>query len=165
RLRGGPVFSLAAQVAAVPMKAAVLLSAAALLVSAVPADAQFGQPKAAPKTWASAWVGGLLSPGRVYDPASNSNWDFGSAFAGGLGLHREFGPALALGVAASFSPARYELRERGEGSALIDEGSGRLVTTMLTGRLRTGGGGAFGMYLTGGAGALHYNVPSLNRWD
>ena len=72
------------------MKAAVLLSAAALALSAVPAEAQFGQPQKAPKTWASAWVGGLLSPGRVFDPASSSVWAFGSSFSGGLGLHRVY---------------------------------------------------------------------------
>lgn len=146
------------------MKAAVLLSAAALVVSAVPAEAQFGQPQAAPKTWASAWVGGFISPGRVFDPASNSTWAFGSSFSGGLGLHREFG-ALTLGVEGSFAPARYELRDPDANNAVIEDGSGQLVTTMLSGRLRTGGGGPFGMYLTGGAGALFYGVPSLNRWD
>ncbi|MFO7262140.1 MAG: hypothetical protein DIU52_013375 [bacterium] len=146
------------------MKAVVYLSAAALLLSAVPAEAQFGQPQRAPKTWVSAWVGGLLSPGRVYDPGSSSIWAFGSSFSGGLGLHREFG-ALTLGVEGTFAPARYELRDPDANNAVTDSGSGQLVTAMLSGRLRTGGGGPLGMYLTGGAGALIYGVPSLDRWD
>ncbi|HEX7089855.1 MAG TPA: outer membrane beta-barrel protein [Longimicrobiales bacterium] len=147
------------------MKAAVMLSAVALVAFAAPADAQFSKPQAARKTWVTGWVGGFVNPGRIYDPASSSTWDFGSAFSGGLGLHRNFGDALALGIEASFAPARFERRDPASDNALLEDGNARLVTTMLTGRLRTGGGGAFGMYLTGGAGALFYGMPSLNRWD
>lgn len=143
-------------------KAAVLVAAFAVLGAATPAAAQFRQVTKAPNTWATAWVGGYLSPGRVHD--ASGNWDFGSAFAGGVGLHRQVGPGLALGVETSFAPAAYERTDAATGE-LIEDGDARLVTGMLTGRLRTSGGGNFGMYLTGGAGAFLYGLSGLDGWD
>ncbi len=143
-------------------KAAVLAAAIGVLGAAAPAAAQFRQVTKAPSTWASAWVGGYLSPGRVYD--ASGNWDFGSTFAGGVGLHRQVGRGLVLGVETSFAPASYERTDASTGE-LIEDGDARLVTGMLTGRLQTGGGGDFGMYLTGGAGAFVYGLSGLDGWD
>ncbi|HEX6939953.1 MAG TPA: outer membrane beta-barrel protein [Longimicrobiales bacterium] len=142
--------------------AAVLVAGLAVLGLADPAAAQFRTVPKAPDTWATAWVGGYLSPGRVSD--ASGNWDFGSTFAGGLGVHRQIGRSLVLGVETSFAPAAYERRDADDGS-LLGEGNARLVTGMLTGRLQTGGGSNFGMYLTGGAGAFVYGIPELDRWD
>ncbi len=143
-------------------KAAVLVSSLAVLGLTTPAAAQFRTVQKPPQTWATAWVGGYLSPGRVAD-AESGNWDFGSTFAGGLGLHRQVGRGLVLGLETSYAPASYE-RSDAEGT-LLGEGDARLVTGMLTGRLQTGGGGNFGMYVTGGAGAFVYGMPELDRWD
>lgn len=146
-------------------KAALLLAAALVAATASPAAAQFGKVEAPPKTWVSAWVGGFTNPGRVSDGASDRHWNFGSSFAGGLGAHRRVGSSLVLGLDASFAPAPYELVTRGDEPALAGEGSARVVTAMASGRLRYGGGGSFFMYLTGGAGAMIYGMPELNRWD
>jgi opacity protein-like surface antigen len=145
------------------MKSAVLVSTLALLALASPAAAQFRTVKAPPKTWVTGWVGGYLSPDRVADGASGGNWEFGSTFAGGLGVHRQVGSSLALGLEGSFAPASYEITDAN--GALIGEGDASLVTTMLTGRLSYGGGGTLGMYLTGGAGAMFYGMKGLDRWD
>jgi|SRR5690606_6179888 len=149
------------------MKAVNLAAALAVLSvlgsgATTPAAAQFRTIKPAPKTWVTGWVGGYMDPGRVTDAASG-NWHFGSAFAGGLGIHRQVGSGLALGIDASFAPASYE--RRGADNTLLAEGNARLVTAMISGRLRTGGHDSFGMYLTGGAGAFVYGIPELDRWD
>ncbi|HEX7119176.1 MAG TPA: outer membrane beta-barrel protein [Longimicrobiales bacterium] len=143
------------------MKAAAVVAGLAVLGLASPAAAQFGTVTEAPRTWATGWVGGYLSPGRVSD--ASGNWDFGSTFAGGLGLHRQVGRSLVLGIEGSFAPAAYERTDKD--GALLGEGDARLVTGMVTGRLQTGGGGNFGMYLTGGAGAFVYGMSELDRWD
>lgn len=143
------------------MKTAVPLSMLAILAAAAPAAAQFGTVEPPPRTWATAWVGGYLSPGTVAD--ASGRWNFGSSFAGGLGLHRQVGQGLALGIEGSFAPAAYERSDAG--GTLLGEGDASLITGMLTGRLQTGGGGAFGLYLTGGVGAFIYRLPELDRWD
>lgn len=145
------------------MKAVTLLTALAFVLVAEPAAAQFSAARPAPKTWITGWVGGHISPGRVFDPGSNSVWDFGSSFAGGVGVHWQVGSALSIGVDASFAPSPYH-RLGGEND-LIEKGTARVVTAMATGRLRYGGADAFGMYLTGGVGTMVFGMPSLDRWD
>lgn len=146
------------------MKTAVLISTLALLAAASPAAAQFAEVKPAPKTWVSAWAGAHMSPGTVRDPVGDAQetWDFGSAFGGGLGVHRQVGQSLVLGVEGSFSPVAYEHTAV---DGVKTEEKARLVTGLLSGRLRYGGSDAFGMYLTGGAGAFVYGLPELGRWD
>lgn len=143
------------------MKTAVLVSMLALLALATPAAAQFQTVKSPPKTWVSGWGSVFMDPGRVAD--QSGIWDFGSAFGGGLGLHRQVGTGLALGIEGSFSPVSYEMRD--PQGMLIGDGKARLATTMLTGRLQTSGGAGLGMYMTGGAGAFIYGMPDLDRWD
>lgn len=145
------------------MKAAVLVSAFAVLALSTPAAAQFRTVQKAPNTWVTGWVGGYMSPGSVVD-AESGKWDFGSSFAGGLGLHRQVGRSLVLGVEGSFAPAAYERLDL-DTNEVLGSGNARLVTGMLTGRLQTGGGGGLGMYVTGGIGAVVYGIPDLDRWD
>lgn len=141
--------------------AAVLLSALACLAFATPAAAQFGTVKAPPKTWITGSVGGFLNPGSV--PDASGVWDFGTAFGGGLGIHRQIGSGLAIGLEGSFAPAKYELRDASR--AVIGKGNANLVTGMATARLYNGGAGPLGMYLTGGAGVVAYGMKDLDRWD
>jgi hypothetical protein len=141
--------------------AAVLLSMLACLAVAKPAAAQFSTIKEPPKTWITGSVGGFLNPGSV--PDASGIWDFGSAFSGGLGIHRQIGPGLAIGLEGTFAPAKYELRDAQK--AVIGSGSASLVTGLLSARLYTGGSGPMGMYLTGGAGAIAYGMKGLDRWD
>lgn len=144
------------------MRVAAIASAIAFLAFATPAAAQFRTVQKPPDTWVTGWIGGYMSPDRVMDGASG-RWDFGSTFAGGLGLHRRIGQSLSLGLETSFAPASYELSD--DEGTLLDSGNARLVTAMLSGRLRTGGGGPLGMYVTGGAGAFIYGMSDLDRWD
>ncbi|MBI4544504.1 MAG: hypothetical protein HY703_04855 [Gemmatimonadetes bacterium] len=143
------------------MRTLLLLSALGLLFAAPPAAAQFRQVRRIPETWATVWAGGYHDPGQVTDVTGR--WNFGAALAGGLGVHRRVGPGLALGLEGSFASAPYE-REDSTG-VLVDEGQARLVTGLLSGRLRYGGGDAVSLYLTGGAGAFVYGMPELDRWD
>lgn len=146
------------------MKKLLILSAFASLAAASPLAAQFGPVEQPPKTWVSAWLGGYLDPGTVQDPADGS-WAFGSSFAGGLGIHRQVGSALSVGIDASFSPTRFELRDP-ETKEKLGSGTAKLLSAMASARLRYGGGGPIGMYLTGGVGALSYGMPDpVGRWD
>lgn len=144
------------------MKAAAVLSTLAVLFVAAPASAQFRTVEPEPKTWTSVWLGGYLSPGTVVDPESGY-WGFGSAFSGGVDIHRRVGSSLSIGLESSFSPMPYEVRTTQ--GALTAEGRGRILTGMLTGRMRYGGTRNLGMYLTGGAGVMVYGLPELDRWD
>lgn len=146
---------------------AVLLTTMGLLAATAPAAAQFGEVTAAPDTWLSGWVGGYLGTDRIDDGSDGGFWDFGSAFAGGLGIHRKVGSSLLLGIDASIAPAPFERYERvsdNERGELLDDGTAKLATALATARLRYGGGAGFSMYLTGGAGTLVYGMPELG-WD
>jgi opacity protein-like surface antigen len=142
-------------------QAVLLLPLVSLLAVTTPALAQFGKVQAPPKTTMSVWLGGYLQPGRVKDPASGT-WDFGSTLAGGIGVHRRFG-VLSVGVDASLAPSASFERFDSTGVA---RGDARMATALLSARLRTGGGGPIGMYLTGGVGTFIYGMPDLDRsWD
>lgn len=143
------------------MKTAAVISMLACLAIATPASAQFSTVKPPPKTWITGSVGGFLDPGSV--PDASGVWDFGTAFSGGLGVHRQIGNGLVLGIDGSFAPAKYELRDAA--NAVTGSGKASLVTGLLTGRIYTGGMGPMGMYLTGGAGVMAYEMKGLNRWD
>lgn len=141
--------------------AAVILSMLACFAVATPAAAQFGTVKAPPKTWISGSVGGFLNPGSV--PDASGLWDFGTAFSGGLGIHRQIGTGIAIGLDGSFAPAKYELRDAGK--TVVGKGNANLITGMASARLYTGGAGPVGMYLTGGAGVIAYGMKGLDKWD
>mgnify|MGYP000120848943 FL=1 len=144
------------------MKAVLVF--AALAACAVSAAAQEPGPAVRPpRNWLAVWAGGYTNGGGVYDPASRSTWDFGSSLAGGVGVHRQVGSGLVVGLETSFAPAPFERSDSTE--RVVDRGRARLVTALATGRLRYGGGGPVGLYLTGGAGTLVYGMPTLGRWD
>lgn len=140
---------------------AVTLATLACFAVATPASAQFGTVKTPPKTWITGSVGGFLNPGSV--PDASGLWDFGTAFGGSLGIHRQIGQGIAIGLEGTFAPAKYELRAADR--SVIGKGSANLLTGMATARLYTGGAGPVGMYLTGGAGVLAYGMKGLDRWD
>lgn len=141
--------------------ATILLAVIASIGIATPAAAQFGKVETPPKTWISGSVGGFLSPGSV--PDISGTWDFGTAIGGGLGVHRQIGSGLMIGLEGSFAPSKYEIRD--SNLEVTSDGSANIVTGLATGRLYTGGVGMMGMYLTGGAGVLAYRMKGLDRWD
>lgn len=141
--------------------AAAILATLAGLAFATPAAAQFGTVKAPPKTWITGSVGGFLNPGSV--PDGGEVWDFGSAFSGGLGVHRQIGQGITIGIEGSFAPAKYELRDASQ--TVVGKGNANIVTGLASARLYTGGMGPVGMYLTGGAGVIAYGMKGLDRWD
>lgn len=144
------------------MKTAVAcLATLACLAFATPAAAQFGTVKAPPKTWITGSVGGFLDPGSV--PDGGEIWDFGTALGAGLGVHREIAQGITFGIEGAFAPTKYELRTPSEG--VIGKGNASILTGLATARLYTGGTGAVGMYLTGGAGVIAYGMKGLDRWD
>ena len=146
-----------------PMKAvAALLPALAILAAATPAAAQFRQVQPPPNTWLTVWGGGYTSSATIHDPESG-NWNIGSSISGGVGIHRQIGQSLVLGVETSYSPADYEITDADDN--LVGNGSAGILTGMATGRLNYGGGGPLGLYLTGGIGTVVYRMPELERWD
>ncbi|HWV56375.1 MAG TPA: outer membrane beta-barrel protein [Longimicrobiales bacterium] len=146
------------------MKKAVVLSALVSLTTVTPLAAQFGPVEQPPQTWASGWLGGYLDPGTVRDPEDGA-WSFGSSFAAGLGLHRQIGNSLSIGVDASYAPMRFEQRDVAT-EEVLSSGTARVISAMASARLRYGGGDAFGMYLTGGVGTMAYGMPDpVDRWD
>jgi opacity protein-like surface antigen len=82
---------------------ALILLASASASSA----AQERFPRLPPRatTWASATVGLYRVPNVLFDPASNSDWDFGSIVQFRGTLERDFRPGTALGVALTYARA------------------------------------------------------------
>jgi hypothetical protein len=141
------------------MKRASMVALVASLAFGAPAAAQFRTVKPAPARWASLWVGGYTDLGRVED--EEGTWRFGSSFGGGAGVHWRLGQSLLAGADLSYTPADFESSD----GVTVAEGDGRLISAMATGRLRYGGGGDLGFYLTGGAGTFIYDLPDLDRRD
>lgn len=119
---------------------------------------------AAQDTWISGWGGFFMDPGTVRDTESGTKWDFGTSPVFGVTAQRVFGSTLVAGVEVGYSPIRHEVRDLTT-DVLLADGRAQLITTMAVGRLGGGGGGGFFTYLSGGAGAMTYGIPSLDRWD
>ena len=119
---------------------------------------------AAQDTWISGWGGIFMDPGTVRDGDTGTRWDFGTSAVFGVTAQRLFGSALIAGVEVGYSPIRHEVRDLTT-NLLEADGRAHLLTTMAVGRLGGGGGGGFFTYLTGGAGAMTYGIPSLDVWD
>jgi hypothetical protein len=132
-----------------------------LAATAVPAAAQFREVQPPPNRWASVWLGGYIDPGRVVD--ESGTWTFGSGFAAGLAAHHRVGQGLMLGVDLSLAQVPYE--RLGPANLVVGSGDARFATALASGRLRYGGGGDLGVYLTGAGGAFIYHIPDLDRWD
>jgi hypothetical protein len=120
---------------------ATLLSAAA---AGAPAAAQERFPvarRAGPTAWASLSVG-LFQVSTMYDPTSNSDWDFGSIVQFRGSLEREIQRSASLGAVASF--ARAPLTYFGpECAAGCNADAGVWQALAL---FRIGGGGMFGLH-------------------
>lgn len=118
----------------------------------------------AQETWISVWGSLFADPGTVRDGESNTRWDFGTSFGGGVGLQRRFGTSLLAGVELGYTPMKHELRDETSGG-LLDDGRAQVITLMATGRLGAGRAAGFTTYLAGAIGTMVYGIPELDRWD
>jgi len=144
------------------MKTPVLAALAAALLGAQTAAAQVPAP---PKTWISASGAMYTSTSPVIDPTSNSRWIFDdNGFGVGAALQREFGQGLIIGVEGTWAKTKYQRTDL-ETQQTTPQGDAAIATAMVSGRFAYGGGGPVGIYLTGGAGAISYNLDDLDGWN
>jgi opacity protein-like surface antigen len=101
------------------------------------------------------------------DPDTNSEWVFDdNAFGLGVGLQRDFGQGLLLGVDFSLARPAYERRHANTGAPIPGAtGTTNVGTAMATGRFAYGGGADLGFYLSGGIGTIAYNLADVGGWD
>jgi hypothetical protein len=85
----------------------ITLALTLLACASMPAPAQERFPRIPPRatTWASATVGLYRIPNVLFDPGSNSDWDFGSIVQFRGTLERDFRPGNSLGVAVTYARA------------------------------------------------------------
>lgn len=140
--------------------------AAALLTTLVAAGAAVAQtPTEPPKTWVSGSAVVYTAIAPMIDPGSNSRWQFDdTGFGGGLALQHELSQGLLLGVEGTLVRTKYE-RDGINTDIRLATGNASIATAMGTGRFAYGGGGPIGIYLTGGAGAIAYNLADLGTWN
>jgi hypothetical protein len=145
------------------MKIRMLAALAVSFVAIQPAAAQ--QPLTAPKAWVAASAVMYTTIAPLLDPGTSSRWQFDdTAFGAGLGAQYEISQGLLLGAEGTWATTSYERRAL-ESQAVLAEGSATIATAMATGRFAYGGGGAVGIYLTGGAGAIAYNLEDVGEWN
>jgi opacity protein-like surface antigen len=149
------------------MRKTILLTAALLLLPTF-ADAQV---RTAPRTWFVGFGQMYTNIARVQDPGrateTASDWIFDdNAFGFGLGLQREVGQGLLLGVEGTWARAAYERRLPGSSVPVaLASGDADIVTGMFTGRFAYGGGSELGLYLTGGLGTVAYRLEDIGEWN
>jgi hypothetical protein len=116
----------------------VTLALILLASASVPLAAQERFPRLPPRarTWASATIGLYRIPGVLFDPTSNSQWDFGSIVQFRGTLERDFRPGASLGIAATY--ARAPLTYAGPDCPLCDADASLWQALAL---FRIGGGG------------------------
>jgi opacity protein-like surface antigen len=100
------------------------------------------------------------------DPGTSSDWVFDdNAFGLGLGVQRDFGQGLLIGVDFSLARPAYERRTPGGAAIPGATGTANIGTAMATGRFAYGGGGDLGFYLSGGIGTIAYNLEDVGGWN
>ena len=120
------------------------LTLALLLLAAAPAAAAaqvpFPRRASEPPAWTSLSVG-LFQVQNIYDPESNSGWDFGNIVQFRGTLERTFARGTSFGVAATL--ARAPLSYTGPECALCDAD---LTLWQALALFRLGGGAGFGLH-------------------
>jgi hypothetical protein len=144
--------------------------AALLLLLAVPRvhAQQPQQPVAdprAPGIWVHASAVMYTTVSSFIDPGSESRWIFGDpAFGAGIGVQREFGTGLLLGIDATYARVEYQRTDLAA-QTVVGEGNAGIASGMVVGRFAYGGGGNVGIYLSGGLGTMAYNLEDLGSWN
>ncbi len=155
------------------MKASILRATPALLaVAALAAASGSGRAQQAPPravgpatNWGSIFVVGYPGIGAVTSPigpesgTDTQKWDFGSGVGLGVAAAHVLGPALQLGIDASFAPSvGVDITDNQTGT-LTQGQKAKIGHVMATGRIMTGGGGGLGLFLAGGVGAMFFGMP------
>lgn len=153
----------------IPMHArrAGLLALAALLFTAGDAFAQRGRQQAPiqrAKLWLTGWGGRFTNFGGFSDGEPPAFFDFEDATAYGGGIHYVVTPSVLIGVDGAYSKPAFVRLDLDSGDEL-DRGDATVASGLVSARLLAGGGGALGLYLTGGAGIFAYDVPVLGERD
>jgi len=149
------------------MKKSMIIAAACIVLSAPAVHAQSPRLPAGdpPRLWIHASGVMYTTISSFVDPGSDSRWVFDEpAFGGGIGVQREFGTGLMLGLDATYTSVKYQRTDL-NASTIIASGNAGLGSAMVTGRFAYGGGSDIGIYLSGGAGTLAYKLEDLGSWN
>jgi hypothetical protein len=144
-----------------------MLALAALLFGAGDALAQRGRPQAPvqrAKLWLTGWGGDFTKFGGFSDGEPAAFFHFEDAIAYGGGLHYMISPSILIGVDGLYSKPEFVQLDLDSGDEL-DRGDATVASGLVSARLLAGGGGALGLYLTGGVGVFAYDVPILGERD
>jgi len=126
-------------------------------------DAQQFRRGPASRVQLSAWAGGLVNRNSGFSSDSTDFVRFDRALAFGGALHVSIGGSLSLGFDGLYSRPGYTRFIRTDPSEPAIEpttGDARMTATLLTARLQ-GSPGGLGIYFTGGAGFVFWNVAEL----
>ena len=147
------------------MRINLLLATIAFLFAAQAAlSAQMRPFRSGPSTWVSAY--GLMYTGMdgFEDPDSDSRWSFEDNTLGfGATLLRQLGQGVLIGADVSLAKPEYEAVDLSTSDTM--PGTARVGTAMLLGRIAYGGSADLGFYLTGGIGAIGYDLEHLDGWN
>jgi opacity protein-like surface antigen len=143
----------------------LLVTIAFLFAAPAALAAQVRPLGSGPGTWVSAYGQMYTGMDGFEDPDSDSRWSFEDNTLGvGVGLLRQFGQSVLIGADLSFAKPEYEA----EHLTIQDStatGSATVGTAMLLGRVAYGGSAQLGFYLTGGIGAIGYDLEHLDGWN
>jgi hypothetical protein len=134
----------------------------ACAVCTIAATAVHAQRPAPPQNWAGAYFQMFTDMGSFDDPDSDSRWIFGDNAMGlGAVLQRQLGASLRAGIDLGYARPSYERRDAAT-QTLIFRGDASVLTALASGRIAYGGGADLGFYLTGGAGAIVYDLEDVD---
>jgi hypothetical protein len=129
------------------------------MTSATRVDAQQFRRGSGSRVQVSAWAGGLVNKNGGFSSDSTDFVRFDRAPAFGGAVHFTIGGGLAIGFDGLYARPGYTRFNRPQ-TADPTTGDARMAATMLTARLQ-GSPGGLGIYFTGGAGFVFWDVPEL----
>lgn len=138
---------------------AAALAVLASLLIATHVDAQQFRGRRGSRIQISGWVGGLINKNSGFSSDSTDFIRFDRAPAVGGAVHVSIGGGLSLGIDGLYSKPGYTRLFRASTSS-AETGDARMVATLLSARLQ-GTPGGFGIYFSGGAGFVWWDIPVL----
>jgi hypothetical protein len=129
------------------------------VTSATRVDAQQFRRGSVSRLQVSAWAGGLVNRNGGFSSDSTDFVRFDRAPAFGGAVHVAIGGGLSVGLDGLYSRPGYSRFIRSQATEPTT-GDARMVATILSARLQ-GSPGGFGIYFSGGAGFVFWDVPEL----